>query len=68
MVPNNQVTSYFVTGGAGFIGNHLADRLVKVGRVTVYDNLSSGSLEFISHHLEQSNFNFIRRIYLTSAP
>jgi len=58
MVPNDQVPRYFITGGAGFIGNHLADRLVKVGRVTVYDNLSSGSLEFISHHLERDNFNF----------
>lgn len=59
MALNDQAARYFITGGAGFIGNHLADRLVKVGRVTVYDNLSSGNLEFISHHLERDNFNFI---------
>jgi len=31
-----------VTGGAGFIGSHLADRLVETNDVTVIDNLSSG--------------------------
>ena len=59
MALGNEVTRYFVTGGAGFIGSHLVDRLVKMGRVTVYDNLSSGRLEFISHHLDRSGFNFI---------
>lgn len=42
---------YFVTGGAGFIGSRLVDRLVNMGKVTVYDNLSSGKKEFIEHHL-----------------
>ena len=64
MRPDDQVPRYFITGGAGFIGSHLADRLVKVGRVTVYDNLSSGSLEFISHHLERGNFNFVEAYLL----
>jgi len=56
---DKEVTRYFVTGGAGFIGSHLVDRLVGMGRVTVYDNLSSGRLEFISHHLDRRDFNFI---------
>lgn len=37
-----------VTGGAGFIGSHLVDRLVEENRVTVIDNLSSGRKEFLN--------------------
>jgi UDP-glucose 4-epimerase len=47
---------YFITGGAGFIGSHLADRLLETGAVTVYDNLSSGRLDFIG----RAGFTFIR--------
>lgn len=37
-----------VTGGAGFVGSHIVDRLVADGsEVTVYDNLSTGSLRFL---------------------
>ena len=51
----------FVTGGAGFIGSHLVDTLLKNGySVTVYDNLSSGNKSFIQHHLEQKQFTFIK--------
>ena len=43
-----------VTGGAGFIGSHLIDRLVERGDdVVVLDNLSSGKEEFLAHHSEQ---------------
>ena len=42
-----------VTGGAGFIGSHLIDRLVARGdTVVAFDNLSSGHLEFIQSHLD----------------
>jgi len=51
-----------VTGGAGFIGSHLTDRLIrsKKNYVTVYDNLSSGKKGFIAHHLTKPNFKFIK--------
>ena len=42
-----------VTGGAGFIGSHLVDRLVARGdEVVVADNLSSGVIEFIQKHID----------------
>jgi UDP-glucose 4-epimerase len=50
----------FVTGGAGFIGSHLVDRLVSTGAVTAYDNLSSGKEEFIKQHLLRNGFRFVR--------
>ncbi len=49
-----------VTGGAGFIGSHVVDRLAEMGRsIIVLDNLSSGRREFISQHLKNKNFKFI---------
>ena len=51
---------YFITGGAGFIGSHLVERVIGSGEVTVYDNLSSGRKEFIQQHLNKNNFQFIQ--------
>ena len=46
-----------VTGGAGFIGSHLVDRLVAEGNeVVVIDNLSSGKLEFLEKCRGKKNF------------
>lgn len=50
-----------VTGGAGFIGSHLVDRLIEEGNeVTVLDNLSSGRKEFIQQHFNNPKFRFFQ--------
>jgi UDP-glucose 4-epimerase len=50
-----------VTGGCGFIGSHLVDRLVKAGDdVAVIDNLSSGSLRNIEQHKSNPAVRFHR--------
>jgi len=50
----------FVTGGVGFIGSHLVDRLVdEDNQVTVYDNLVSGKRQWIEHHIGKKGFQFI---------
>jgi len=51
--------SILVTGGAGFIGSHLVDRLIELNRVTVLDNFSSGKMEFIENHSSNPNFSLI---------
>jgi len=50
-----------VTGGAGFIGSHLCDRLLADGhRVIAMDNLITGSTDNIAHLLGREDFLFIR--------
>ncbi len=49
-----------ITGGAGFIGSHLAERLLKDGHsVTVVDNLSTGSMDNIKGFRRQAGFEFV---------
>ena len=50
-----------VTGGAGFLGSHLCDRLVEQGRdVLCVDNLFTGSKSNIRHLLSSDRFEFLR--------
>ena len=50
-----------VTGGAGFIGSHLAERLVADGHgVVLVDDLSTGSLDNIAHLLGHPSVEFVR--------
>jgi len=56
-----------VTGGAGFIGSHLVDALVARGdRVTVIDNLSTGSLANLAAHLASGSITLVRADLLES--
>lgn len=49
-----------VTGGAGYIGSHLVDRLMADGHcVWVIDNLSTGKIANIAHHLGHERFTFV---------
>ena len=57
----------FVTGGAGFIGSHVVDRLAQVGaNVTIFDNFSTGQERFISHHAGNSKVRIVRADVLDS--
>ncbi|MBD3281855.1 NAD-dependent epimerase/dehydratase family protein, partial [Candidatus Uhrbacteria bacterium] len=48
-----------VTGGAGFIGSHLCDRLIKDRNVICVDNFITSSVANIDHLLREPHFEFI---------
>jgi UDP-glucose 4-epimerase len=49
-----------ITGGAGFIGSHLAERLLQCGHeVGIIDNLSTGSIDNIAHLKSTSGFSYV---------
>ena len=53
-----------ITGGCGFIGSHLVDLLIKKNfKLVVIDNLESGNLQNIKHHLKNKNLVLEKKIY-----
>ncbi|CAF0842339.1 unnamed protein product [Brachionus calyciflorus] len=58
--PLNDQKRILITGGAGFVGSHLVDRLMREGhRVTVADNFFTGTKSNIEHWIGHPNFELI---------
>ena len=58
MIIRNQV---LVTGGAGFLGSHLCDRLIKDGHdILCLDNFFTGNKQNIAHLIDNPSFELIR--------
>ncbi|HID96391.1 MAG TPA: SDR family oxidoreductase [Candidatus Latescibacteria bacterium] len=50
-----------ITGGAGFLGSHLCDRLIEEGHYVIcMDNLITGNMDNIAHLIGNENFKFIK--------
>jgi len=61
LLRDNSFTRVLVTGGAGFIGSHLVDKLCEADvEVVVFDNLSSGRLSNLSRWLSTPRFRFVK--------
>lgn len=60
MAPPVSGKSILVTGGCGFIGSHLVERLSQENSVTVVDDLSSGRAAFIRPFVERGNVEMVR--------
>jgi UDP-glucose 4-epimerase len=59
---------FFITGGTGFIGSNLADRLLADGHeVTAYDNLSTGQIRFLENAHKSPRFRLIEGDLLDEA-
>ncbi len=57
---------YLITGGAGFIGSHLTELLLKDNhQVTIIDNLSTGSIENLENVIKSTNLTFIEDDVIT---
>lgn len=59
-IPIFEKKNIIVTGGAGFLGSHLCERLLKEGKVICIDDLSNSSIQNIEHLLQYPDFEFIK--------
>jgi UDP-glucuronate decarboxylase len=60
VLEENSQKTILVTGGAGFIGSHLCNVLIKTGhKIICLDNLFTGSINNISNLIENPNFEFV---------
>lgn len=59
------MSKYLITGGAGFIGSHIVERLLKEGNdIVVLDNFSSGkeeNLSFVTHYIQRPSSERVER-------
>jgi UDP-glucuronate decarboxylase len=61
LLPPTKKKRILITGGAGFVGSHLVDRLMLLGHdVTVLDNFFTGSKTTVSHWIGHPNFELVR--------
>lgn len=59
-IPIFEKKNVLVTGGAGFIGSHLCERLLKEAKVICVDDLSNSHIQNIEHLLQYPDFEFIK--------
>ena len=63
------VSTYVITGGAGFIGSHLCESLLSEGnKVICVDNLITGSESNIEPYFENGNFSYINHDLISGMP
>lgn len=61
VLPDAQRKKILVTGGAGFVGSHLVDKLMVEGHeVTVVDNFFTGQRKNVAHWLHHPNFKYVQ--------
>ena len=51
---------YFITGGAGFIGSTMIERLIHENEITVFDNFCSGQMSYIEQYMNNPKFKLIK--------